>query len=80
MDQYWLGYDGLSVAFADVAAVLHYRPAYDRMLRVSYGSVPRSMRSIVRTAAGIYLPSRWEVEQVRARLASWRSQQCVSPI
>jgi hypothetical protein len=68
----WLGYDNLSVPYHDVVAVLLYQRAFDRRILLSYGSLPNTIRSIVVTSDGRYLPSSWRPEQLRQRLASWR--------
>ena len=72
MELLWLGYDGLSVQYADVAVVLFYHPALDRRLLQSYGRVPSNVQSIVITSDGTYFPSSWSVSQLRRRLAHWR--------
>lgn len=74
MDLLWLGYDRLAVPYADVAAVLLYRPSLDRRIQISYGRVPRFVRSVVVTGDGAFHPSRWSAEHVRRRLARWRSR------
>ncbi len=72
MDLLWLGYDGLDVQYADVAAVLFYRPDLDDRIASSYGSVPQHIRAVVVTQDGHYLPSRWRAEQIRMFWAHWR--------
>ena len=73
MDQLWLGYDGLVVPFAHVAAVLRYTPVLDNRIIQVYGRVPSNIRAVVILGDGAYLPSSWSVEQLRQRLARWRT-------
>ena len=73
MDVLWLGYDGLSVAYGDVVAVLLYRPALDPHIMSSYGRVPANVRAVVMTSDGTFLPSSWSPAQIRRRWASWRA-------
>ena len=72
MDRLWLGYDGLSVRYADVMAVLFYRPSFDARIVSAYGHVPANVRAVVVTHDGTFWPSRWQVEQLRQRWAYWR--------
>lgn len=72
MDLLWLGYDGLSVRYADVVAVLFYHPALDARIARTYGHVPGNVRAVVVTHEGAFFPSSWSAEQVRRRLAVWR--------
>lgn len=72
MDTLWLGYDDLALPFREVAAVLLYQPALDARILVTYGRVPRGVRSVVVTAGGVYLPARVSAEQLRRRWAAWR--------
>ena len=75
MDMLWLGYDGVSVRFTDVSAVLLYHPSLDRRIAVEYGHVPANVRAVVVTVAGAFLPSSLSIEQLRGRLARWRNMQ-----
>ncbi len=43
MDLLWLGYDGLSVRFVDVTAVLLYHPSLDARIVSAYGRVPANV-------------------------------------
>lgn len=70
---FWLGYDGLSLPFAEVAAVLIYQPALDARILLSYGTLPSGIRAVVVTGDGRYLPTRLDVEQLRRRWALWRT-------
>ena len=67
-----LGYDGISVRYADVVAVLFYRPALDTRIVRAYGHVPANVRAVVVTSDGTFWPSSWRAEQLRRRLARWR--------
>ncbi|MBC8163412.1 MAG: hypothetical protein H7Z42_19565 [Roseiflexaceae bacterium] len=73
MDQLWLGYDGLSLSYDQIAAVLIYQPALHGRIVQSYGRVPANILAIVVTDRGEYLPSSWSVQHLRQRLARWRS-------
>lgn len=75
MDILWLGYNGLTVLFADVVAVLHYQPALNGRITVAYGNVPSGVQTVVVTAQGDFFPSRWRVEQIRRSWSIWRIQQ-----
>jgi len=79
MDQLWLGYDGLSVPYAEVAAVVFYTPALDGRIATSYGRVPEHVSAVVVMSDGAFLPSRWRVELLRRWLARWRSGAAPSP-
>jgi hypothetical protein len=72
MDVLWLGYDGLSVRYVDVAAVLFYRPALDGRIIGAYGRVPANIRAVVVTSDGVFWPSSRSAEQIRERWAIWR--------
>jgi hypothetical protein len=72
MDWLWLGYSGLSIRFADVAAVLFYHPSLDARIISAYGRVPANVRAVVVTDNGVFLPSSWPADQLRQRWASWR--------
>lgn len=73
MELLWLGYDGLSLPYSHVSAVLIYQSALAERVRHSYGRVPANIRAVVVTQAGDYFPSSWSVEHLRARLAHWRN-------
>lgn len=75
MDVLWLGYDGLSVRFADVAAVLLYHSSLDARVMSAYGRVPTNVRAVVVTSDGAFLPSSWPAEQLRQRWSYWRASQ-----
>jgi hypothetical protein len=72
MEWLWLGYDGLSVRYTDVVAVLFYRPALDARIIRAYGRVPENVCAVVVTSDGSFWPSRWRVDQLRRRWARWR--------
>ena len=72
MDLLWLGYDGLSIRYVDVVAVLLYRPSLDARILSAYGRVPANIRAVVITKDGAFWPSSWPVEQLRLRWANWR--------
>ena len=72
MDLLWLGYDGLSIRFADLAAVLVYNSSLDARIISAYGRVPANIRAVVVRSDGAFLPSSWPAEQLRQRWASWR--------
>jgi hypothetical protein len=73
MDLLWLGYDGLAVHYADIVAVLFYRPDLDARLVRDFGGVPANIRAVVVTSGGIFLPSSWHAEQIRRHWARWRT-------
>jgi hypothetical protein len=73
MDMLWLGYDNLSVACAEVVAVLVYQRALDRRIAQAYGYVPSNIRSVIVTGDGRYWPSSWRADHIRHRLAGWRA-------
>lgn len=75
MNQLWLGYDGLDIAYLEVVAVLMYQSALDARITSSYGRVPPGVQSVVVTSDGHYFPARWHIEHVRRRWALWRAQQ-----
>lgn len=72
MDLLWLGYDGLSLPYAHVSAVLVYQPALAERVVDSYGRVPANIRAVVVTEDGDYFPSSWTVQHLRSRLSRWR--------
>jgi hypothetical protein len=72
MDLLWLGYDGLSVRYIDVAAILLYHPSLDARIIGTYGRVPATVRAVVVTGDGAYLPSSWSAKHLRQRWSSWR--------
>lgn len=76
----WLGYNGLSLPFADVAAVLIYQPALDGRITGSYGQVPGGVRSVVVTGDGRYLPTRLGADDLRRRWTNWRYGQGPPPL
>jgi hypothetical protein len=73
MDVLWLGYDGLSVPYGDVVAVLLYRPSLDAQIMRAYGRVPANVRAVVKTSDGTFWPSSWSPAQIRRRWSSWRA-------
>jgi hypothetical protein len=73
MDLLWLGYDGLSIAYGDVVAVLLYRPSLDARILSTYGRVPANVRAVVISSDGMYWPSSWPADQLRRRWAGWRT-------
>lgn len=73
MNQIWLGYDGLSLPYDQVAVVLIYQPALRGHVLQSYGRIPANIQAIVVTDRGEYLPSSWTAQQLRQRLARWRN-------
>jgi hypothetical protein len=68
MDVLWLGYDGLSVSYGDMVAVLLYRPSLDARIVSAYGRVPPNVRAVV-----MCWPSSWSPAQIRRRWSSWRA-------
>jgi len=72
MELLWLGYDNLSVRFADITAVLLYRPGLDARIIGDYGRVPPNIRAVVVTSNGMFWPSSWGVDHLRRRWSSWR--------
>jgi len=72
METLWLGYDGLSVPYGQVVAVLIYQHAFDGLLARSYGHVPLGGQAVVLTSSGDYLPARWPPQHLRQRWATWR--------
>lgn len=79
MDLLWLGYDGLSVPYAEVAAIVFYTPALDGRIARSYGRVPEQIGAVVVMSDGAFLPSRWRVDLLRRWLARWRSDTSPGP-
>jgi hypothetical protein len=75
MELLWLGYDGLSIRFVNVAAVLLYHPSLDMHIVRAYGHVPANIRAVVVTGDGVFLPSSWTAAQIRQRWARWRMRQ-----
>jgi hypothetical protein len=73
MNLLWLGYDGLSVPFGDVVAVLLYHPSLDARIVSAYGRVPANVRAVVLTSDGACWPSSWSPAQLRRRWSSWRA-------
>jgi hypothetical protein len=73
MNDLWLGYDNVSIPYAEIAAVLIYQPAYDRRILAAHGKVPANIRAVVVTTDGRYLPSSWRADQLRQRLIGWRA-------
>ena len=72
MEPLWLGYDGLTITYTDVVAVLFYTPLFDTRIIRAYGHVPPAVRAIVVLDDGRYLPSQWSVEQLRQRVFQLR--------
>ncbi|MBK9712956.1 MAG: hypothetical protein IPO81_16850 [Kouleothrix sp.] len=72
MDLLWLGYDGLSISFVEVAAVLLYHPSLDARIISAYGRVPSNIQAVVVTGDGTFLPSSWTAAQLRRRWTIWR--------
>lgn len=70
----WLGYSGLSVAAAEISAVLRYQPLWDRRIAHSYGSLPAGIRSIVLLRDGRVLPARRSVHDLRRQWQSLRAE------
>jgi hypothetical protein len=75
----WLGYNGLTVPYRSVVAVLFYRSVLDPRIERAYGMVPGGVRSVVVTSDGDYFPARWRVSHVRQRWAHWRMRQDGTP-
>ncbi len=73
MSELWLGYDNLTIACDQVAAVLIYQAALERRVRQSYGRTPANIRSVVVLTDGRYLPSSWPADELRRRVAGWRA-------
>lgn len=74
MNTCWLGYNGLALPYAEIAAVLFYRSVLDARIVRAYGYVPGGVRSVVVTADGEYLPARWTADQLRRRWVYWRDR------
>lgn len=72
MDVLWLGYNGLTVRYADIAAIMHYHPSLDARIIGAYGRVPANVRAIVVTGDGSYFPSSWSIDHLRQRWYDWR--------
>jgi hypothetical protein len=72
MDLLWLGYDDLAVHYADIVAVLFYRPDLDAHIVGDYGRVPANVRAVVVTSDGLFWPSSWRAEQIRRSWSRWR--------
>lgn len=75
MEQLWLGYDGLTVRYAEIAAVLIYHPSLARRILTTSGRIPPNIRAIIVTEDGAFLPSSLTAEQLRLRVARWRTTQ-----
>ncbi len=71
----WLGYNGLTVPYHSVVAVLFYRAVLDPRIERAYGMVPGGVRSVVVTSDGDYFPARWRGSHVRQRWVHWRMRQ-----
>ncbi len=74
MDLLWLGYDGAIIPYADIVAVLFYRPTLDAQLVRDYGHIPANIRAVVVTSDGAYWPSSWRADHLRRRWARWRDR------
>ena len=74
MDLLWLGYDGVIIRYADIVAVLFYRPTLDAQLVRDYGHIPANIRAVVVTSDGAYWPSSWRADHLRRRWARWRDR------
>jgi hypothetical protein len=74
MDLLWLGYDDLAIRYADIAAVLLYRPDLDARIVKDYGRVPANIRAVVVTGDGAFWPSSWRAEHIRRRWVRWRNR------
>ena len=70
----WLGYSGLMVDCSAISAVLHYRPAWDRRIVQSYGSLPAGVCGIVLLEDGRVLPARRSVDDLRRQWSTWQAQ------
>jgi hypothetical protein len=79
VEMLWLGYNGLTVPYRSVVAVLFYRSVLDPRIERAYGMVPGGVRSVVVTSDGDYFPARWRVSHVRQRWAYWRMRQDGTP-
>lgn len=79
MERFWLGYNGLALAFADITAVLVYTTALDGRIKHAYGSVPSGVCTVVVSVDGEYWPSRWPIDAVRRRWADWRGRHGTAP-
>lgn len=79
MDVLWLGYDGLSVPYAEVVAIVFYRPALDARIARACGRVPDTIGAVVVTSNGAFLPARWRAELLRQWLARWRAGEQPQP-
>ena len=75
MDFLWLGYDGVIIRYADIVAVLFYRPTLDAQLVRNYGHIPANIRAVVVTSDGAFWPSSWRADHLRRRWARWRERQ-----
>ncbi|NTV63279.1 MAG: hypothetical protein HGA65_07050 [Oscillochloris sp.] len=73
MDTLWLGYDGLTLPFDEIVAVLCYQPALNTRIVLTLGRVPDGINAVVVTSGGAFLPARWRADQLRERWARWRS-------
>ncbi|WP_029214606.1 hypothetical protein [Kallotenue papyrolyticum] len=69
----WLGYSGLSVAAAEISAVLRYQPLWDRRIAHNYGSLPAGIRSVVLLKDGRVLPSRRTMDDLRRQWQALRA-------
>jgi hypothetical protein len=75
VDQLWLGYDGLSVRFETVVAVLHYRTSLNEAIHATWGRVPANVRAVVVVEGGAHFPTSRTPQDLRLRLAAWRRDQ-----
>ena len=75
----WLGYDGLSVAFALISAVLVYAPAWDRRIAQAYGAVPGDATPLVLSTDRPGFPSRRARADLHRRWTDWQQQDGAQP-
>ncbi|NTW04028.1 MAG: hypothetical protein HGA19_22605 [Oscillochloris sp.] len=75
MNTLWLGYDGLNLPYGEITAILLYQPAFDTRIALAFGSVPCGVQAVVVTSGGAFLPTRWRVDHLRRRWATWRADQ-----
>jgi hypothetical protein len=72
MDVLWLGYDNVSIPYAEISAVLYYRPDLDARITDDYGFVPSNIRAVVVTQNGVFWPSSWQAEHLHKSWVRWR--------
>lgn len=69
----WLGYDGLSVRYTRVSAIVAYQATWDRRIIQAYGEVPADVCAVVLLEDGKALPARRPLEELHQQLVAWNA-------